>query len=87
MSRYRFVSAMKAEGFPIEAACATAEVSSSAYYGWLAKVAGGPTEAEWDEALVINEMRKVHEHLDDTYGSPRMTEELRDRGFCAHHKR
>ena len=32
MSRYRFVSTMKAEGFPIDAACAAAEVSTSAYY-------------------------------------------------------
>ena len=86
MSRYRFVSAMKAEGFPVEAACDTAEVSTSAYYDWLARSAG-PTDAEWDEALLINEMHLVHEDLDDTYGSPRMTEELWDRGFCANHKR
>ena len=37
MSRYRFVSAVKAEGFPVEAACETAEVSTSAYYDWLAR--------------------------------------------------
>ena len=36
MSRYRHVSAMKAEGFPIAAACAAAEISASAYYEWLA---------------------------------------------------
>ena len=46
MSRYRFVSAMKAEGFPVEVACAAAEVSTSAYYDWLARSAG-PTDAEW----------------------------------------
>ncbi len=86
MSRYRFVSAVKAEGFPVEAACETVEVSTSAYYDWLARAAG-PTDAEWDEALLINEMRKVHDDLDDTYGSPRMTDELRSRGFCANHKR
>ncbi len=86
MSRYRFVSTVKAEGFPVEAACEVAEVSTSAYYEWLARSAA-PTEAEWDEALVINEMRRVHDELDDTYGSPRMTDELRDRGFCDNHKR
>jgi len=86
VSRYRHVSAMKADGFPIEAACVAAEVSTSAYYDWAAR-SGGPSDAEWDEALLINEMRRVHDDLDDTYGSPRMTDELRDRGFCANHKR
>ncbi len=86
MSRYRHVSTMKAEGFPVEAACEAAEVSASAYYDWLTRSAG-PTEAEWDEALLVNEMRSVHDELDDTYGSPRMTDELRDRGFCVNHKR
>jgi transposase-like protein len=84
--RYRHVSAMKAEGFPVEAACEAAEVSTSAFYDWLARSAG-PTDAEWDEALLINEIRRVHDELDDTYGSPRMTDVLRDRGFCANHKR
>ena len=87
MSRYRFVSAMKAEGFPVQAACSVAEVSTSSYYDWCAKVACGPSPAEWDEAHLVNEMHDVHAHLDDTYGSPRMTTELRRRGFCVNHKR
>jgi transposase InsO family protein len=87
VSRYRHVSAMKAEGFPVQAACQAAEVSPSAYYDWLARLAAGPSDAEWEEALLINEMRRVHDELDDTYGSPRMTNELADRGFCANHKR
>lgn len=87
MSRYRHVSAMKAEGFPIEAACEAAEVSTSAYYDWLAKTAAGPTEAEWADARLVNEIIDVHRHLDDTYGSPRMTDELGRRGFCTNHKR
>ena len=87
MSRYRHVSAMKAEGFPVAAACAAAEVSTSAYYDWSAKVAGGPTEAEWAEAILVNEMIDVHRHLDDSYGSPRMTTELARRGHCVNHKR
>jgi putative transposase len=87
VSRYRFVSTVKAEGFPVDAACEVAEVSTSAYYGWAAKTAAGPTVAEWDEALVINEMHKVHDDLDDSYGSPRMTTELASRGLCTNHKR
>ena len=86
MSRYRHVSAMKAEGFPIEAACAAAEVSTSAYYDWLTRSAR-PSEAEWDEAHLVDEMLEIHTGLDDTYGSPRMTDELRRRGFDVNHKR
>ena len=87
MSRYRFVSTMKAEGFPIDAACVAAEVSRAAYYDWVVRVAAGPTDAEWDEAILINEIHDVHHHLDDTYGSPRMTDELARRGFVVNHKR
>jgi putative transposase len=87
VSRYRFVSTMKAEGFAVSAACEAAEVSTSAYYDWCTKVAAGPSAAEWDEALVVNEMHDVHAHHDDTYGSPRMTTELRRRGYCVNHKR
>jgi len=87
VSRYRFVSTMKAERLAVSAACEAAEVSSSAYYDWCTTVAAGPPAAEWDEALVVNEMYAVHAHHDDTYGSHRMTTELRRRGFSLKHKR
>ena len=86
MSRYRHVSAMKAQGFPIEAACDAAEVSTSAYYDWAART-GGPSDAEWDEAHLVDEMLEIHAGLDDTYGSPRMTDELKRRGYDVNHKR
>ena len=87
MSRYRWIDSQKADGFAVAAACTVAEVSPSAYYGWAKQVATGPTEAEWDEAILVNAMFDIHHHLDDTYGSPRMTEELRRRGFWVNHKR
>jgi putative transposase len=86
VSRYHHVSAMKAEGFAVQAACDAAEVSTSAYYDWLVR-AEAPTPAEWDEALVVNEMHDIHRHHDDTYGSPRMTDELKRRGYDVNHKR
>jgi transposase InsO family protein len=86
VSRYRFVSTMKAEGFPIDAACEAAEVSTSAYYEWLQRAAG-PTEAELDEAYLINRIRDIHADSDSTYGSPRVNAALRRRGYCVNHKR
>jgi transposase InsO family protein len=53
----------------------------------MAKVAAGPSAAKWDEALIVDEMYDVHAHHDDTYGSLRMTTELRRRGYCVNHKR
>ena len=41
MTRYRHVSTMKAEGFPVSAACDAAEVSTSAYYDWLDREVAG----------------------------------------------
>ena len=87
MSRYRHVSAMKAEGFPIEAACRAAEVSSSSYYEWKAKETAPPSKREVEDVCIVDEMRAIHEELDATYGSPRMTRELSRRGFCVNHKR
>ncbi len=86
MSRYRWIDARKAELFPVATACAVAGVSASAYYDWTERSAG-PTEADWDEATLVNEIYEIHDGHDDTYGSPRMTDELARRGFCVNHKR
>ena len=87
MTRYRWIDARKAEGAEIVAACKVAQVSTSSYYDWRAKVAWGPTEAEWDEAIIVNEIVDIHRNHDDSYGSPRMTSELARRGLCVNHKR
>ena len=87
MIRYRHVDAMKAEGFAVRAACEAAEVSSSAYYEWMEKDLSGPTEHAREETRLVAEIREIHTDLDKTYGSPRMTRELRRRGRRVNHKR
>jgi putative transposase len=87
VTRYRWVTARKAEGFPTTMACAAAGVSRQAFYDWLARHAAGPTPAEEAEARLVAEIREIHAELDDTYGSPRMTPELTNRGFVVNHKR
>lgn len=87
MSRYRHVSTMKAEGFAVTAACQAAGVSTSAYYEWTSKEVDGPTDAEIQEARLVNQMHDIHAECDATYGSRRMTDELRRRGYCINHKR
>jgi putative transposase len=87
VTRYRWIDARKAEGFYVAAACEVAGVCTSAYYEWRAQIEAGAYETLWSEAIVVNEILDVHRGLDDTYGSPRMTTELRRRGICANHKR
>ena len=87
MSRYMWIDDRKTEGYEVAAACRVAGVSASAYYDFCSRVARGPSDREWSEALLVNEIHDVHHHLDDTYGSPRMTDELRRRDYCANHKR
>jgi transposase InsO family protein len=78
---------MKAEGFAVRAACRAAEVSPSSYYEWSEKQASGPSVAEREEIVLVAEIRQIHSDLDKTYGSPRMTTELRRRGRRVNHKR
>ena len=87
MTRYRWVAARKAEGFPTTMACKVAEVSRQAFCDWRAKVAAGPTGAERAEASLVTEIRSIHEAFDATYGEPRISEELARRGWKVNHKR
>lgn len=87
MTRYRWVAARKAEGFPITMACAVADVSRQAFHGWRARTAAGPTAGELAEAELVAVMREIHAESDATYGEPRMTEELARRGRPVNHKR
>jgi len=86
VTRYRCVAARKAEGFNVVDACDAAGVSRSAFYAWLDK-GEGPTEAEWDEAHLIDEIRELHAASDGTYGEPRMTAELVEKGWVLNRKR
>jgi hypothetical protein len=87
VTRYWWVAARKAEGFPITMACEVADVSRQAFHDWRARTAAGPTVAEFAEAELVAVMRAIHTESDSTYGEPRMTEELARRGRPVNHKR
>jgi transposase InsO family protein len=87
VTRYKWVAARKAEGFPITMAAEVAEVSRQAFHDWRAKVAAGPTEAELAEVDLVELMREIHDEFDGTYGEPRMTAELTRRGRPTNHKK
>jgi putative transposase len=87
VTRYRWVAARKAEGFPITMACEVADVSRQAFHDWRARTAVGPTAGELAEGELVEVMREIHAESDATYGEPRMTEELARRGRVVNHKR
>ncbi len=87
MTRYRWVAARKAEGFPTAMACRVARVSRQAFYDWTHRMAAGPTGPELAEADLVQAMREIDDEFDQTYGSPRMTVELANRGYEVNHKR
>lgn len=86
MTRYRCVAARKAEGFNVTAACEAAGVSRSAFYAWHERPEG-PTATEWDEAYLINQIVDIHRASSGTYGEPRITAELADKGWTVNRKR
>jgi transposase InsO family protein len=87
VSRYRCVDAQKAAGFPVAAACQAAGVTRSAYYAWTASAAQGPADRHREQARLVGEIRRIHTRSKGTYGAPRITVELRRRGWHVNHKR
>ena len=74
---FRFI-AQNAEAWPVTWMCEALEVSASGYYAWVAR-ADSPTE-EWRQELV-GAIEEVHAEVRQRYGSPRMTAELKARGY------
>jgi hypothetical protein len=72
VTRYRWIASQKACGFPVSAACSVAEVSTSAYYEWVAREVTGPSDVDLFEAYLVNEIRDIHSESDATYGEPRL---------------
>ncbi len=61
--------------FPIEKMCKALKVSRSGYYSWLTRK---PSKREVENSKLLVEIRQIHQRSDQTYGSPRITMELRD---------
>jgi len=87
MTRYLWVAARKAEGFPITAACKMAGISTSTFYQWAQARVHGPTEAQWEEITLCDEIVDIYNDNDCTYGVPRIHAELVDLGWVVNRKR
>lgn len=87
MTRYRCVADQKAAGFPVNAACTAAGVSTSGFYDWCQRHAAGPSDREVAEAELVELMSEIFDASDGNYGVPRMHRELRRAGLRINKKR
>ncbi len=61
--------------------CATLNVSPSGYAAW--KRGGSPFRQRLTDTQMLVHIQAIHKEVKGSYGSPRMTKELRGRGFPA----
>lgn len=67
--------------YPLPALCDTLDVSISGYRAW--KRGGRRSHRRLTDAQLLELIRAIHVKFKGAYGSPRMVDELRDRGFPA----
>ena len=80
---FRFIEVEKAT-FPIRALCRALEVSPSGYYAWRSR---GPSLRARADLGVQHAIRVVHAETRGRYGSPRLHQAIRARGFAVGRKR
>lgn len=64
--------------YAIEKMCKVFKISKSSYYRWRNYI---PSDRDNENRMLLFEIRRIHEQSKASYGSPRITEELRSRGF------
>ena len=74
--RFEFVHERRAE-FPVRLMCQVLEVSRAGYYAWRCRPDSGRATRR---AELLDRIRRVHEESRGTYGSPRVTAELKEDG-------
>lgn len=85
MNRFQFV-ADHADAFGVKRLCRVLGVARSSFYRWRSAAASRAARARAETELVAR-IRVIHAEHEGTYGSPRITAELRDLGLRVNHKR
>jgi putative transposase len=70
--------------YPVEPLCQVLEVARSGYYGWLQS---SPTARDRANERLAQQIKTIYETKRGTYGSRRITYELRRSGHKCNHKR
>ncbi len=70
--------------YPVELMCRCLEVSSSGFYAWLKTPV---SKREVRDKSLVERIREIHRKSHETYGSPRIHQELLAQGEAVGHKR
>jgi len=70
--------------FPVHRLCSVLGVSQSGYFAWKGRPA---CRRQRDDMVLLAHVRSAFAHSNGTYGSPRMTRELRDGGLAVGRRR
>ncbi len=81
--KFQFIAAHQDE-FPVRQLCHVLAVSPSGYYAWRLRP---PSGRQMRDAVLLIEIRRIHQRSRATYGSPRIHAELRAQGHRCNHKR
>lgn len=73
---YKFMKDHRRE-FPVEKMCKVFKVSRSSFYEHWHRL---PSDRDNENRLILFEIRRIHEKSKSSYGSPRITAELKARG-------
>lgn len=76
--KYAWIDTQR-KAYPLPVMCETLAVSVSGYRAW--KRGGNPNRKRLTDAQLLAVIRALHAELKGAYGSPRMLEEMRKRGF------
>lgn len=81
--RYAFIAAHSGR-FAVTDLCRVVGVAPSGYYAWRTRQ---PSQRQVDNERLVDRIRQAHQASRRTYGSPRITAELRAAGEGCNHKR
>ncbi|MGI5254314.1 IS3 family transposase [Actinacidiphila glaucinigra] len=85
VGRCRFIEDHRAT-YPVKRLCQVLDVQRSSFYKWRQGRAARAARERADQALA-EKIKAIHADYDGTYGSPRITAELRDEGVCVNEKK
>lgn len=75
--KYRFIHNHK-HHYSLFKLCSVLRVSRTGYHSWIHRI---PSKRQEENHLLLEEIKTIHKDSRKTYGSPRITDVLKDKGY------